>query len=294
MRKVIFLLIAILLLPTVSLADFAPKIWKQKTLHGVKAITPTSNNTGALYVKEVTTTKMNADEVEVGEITTSGGITADNMTVDNMTISDNLTVGSITADNMTISDNLTVRSITADNMTLDNMTVQKTLNATGGIETPSVETLLPSDKKYPDSLSLRNMSDVPAIAYAPANLTKDAAYYPTPYIKSISCTNNSVDCEIPYAETFNTIYHSDGQLSSITATFNPECIGQNFIAHANGLHTINITPTNGTSINGVLGTCVQVPPTSVVRLYCTAVGHAFAYPISGTVNYVKLGDMILP
>ena len=220
---------SLLYLHVVGAADMpvtkGDSVFRETTLYGVKALTPTSNNTGALYVKEITTTKM---------------------------------------------------------------------NATGGVETPSVETPLPSDKRYPDSLSLRNMSDVPAVAYAPANLTKDATYYPTPYIKSISCTNNSVDCEIPYAETFNMIYHSDGQLSSITATFNPECIGQNFIAHANGLHAINITPTNGTSINGVLGTCVQVPPTSVVRLYCTAVGHAFAYPISGTVNYVKLGDMILP
>jgi len=87
MRKVIFLLIAILLLPTVSLAEFAPKIWKQKTLYGVKAITPTSNNTGALYVKEITTTKMTVDNMTVQKtLNATGGIQTTELTTGSMTV----------------------------------------------------------------------------------------------------------------------------------------------------------------------------------------------------------------
>lgn len=108
----------------------------------------------------------------------------------------------------------------------------KPINATGGVALTA-----PSVKGHPDTLSLRNASDVPTVLFAPSTVTADL-YVPTVPIYAARTSNYT----IPATEATNHVFTNEGASGSVTLTLPTAAIGMLVRVLVVASQTITVTP----------------------------------------------------
>jgi len=115
------------------------------------------------------------------------------------------------------------------------------INATGGVTLQ-----LPSVKGVPDTLSLRNTSDVPVILYAPAHITTDV------YRPVITASESIIEnYTVPATKMYGFAFNNYGATGAITLNLPSAVVGMNIAVQLAAAQDVDINPADADRIMGL-------------------------------------------